>query len=104
MAICNIIDDPGRTLGLSPLHVVPVPVFTEHARANQLAPQVGRVLLSISSQVKRSLVSVLVWPRSRGRSPVLAAGARPEQGEPSGGAVGALPRSGGVGPCTHVPP
>jgi hypothetical protein len=38
--------DPGRTLGLSPLHVVPVLVFTEHARANQLAPQVGRVLLS----------------------------------------------------------
>ncbi len=28
---------PGRTLGLSPLHVVPVLVFTEHARANQLA-------------------------------------------------------------------
>jgi AAA domain/Nuclease-related domain len=38
--------DPGRTLGLSPLHVVPVLVFTEHTRANQLAPQVGRVLLS----------------------------------------------------------
>jgi hypothetical protein len=38
--------DPGRALGLSPLHVVPVLVFTEHARANQLAPQIGRVLLS----------------------------------------------------------
>jgi hypothetical protein len=38
--------DPGRALGLSPLHVVPVLVYTEHARANQLAPQIGRVLLS----------------------------------------------------------
>jgi hypothetical protein len=38
--------DPGQALGLSPLHVVPVLVFTEHTRANQLAPQIGRVLLS----------------------------------------------------------
>ena len=33
----------------------------------------------------------------------LAGAPRPEQGERTGGAVGALPRSRGVGPCTHVP-
>lgn len=38
--------DPGHALGLSPVHVVPVLAFTEHSRANELAPQVGRVLLS----------------------------------------------------------
>jgi AAA domain/Nuclease-related domain len=38
--------DPGRVLGLSPVHVLPVLVFAEHTRANELAPQVGRVLLS----------------------------------------------------------
>jgi type II secretory pathway pseudopilin PulG len=38
--------DPGQALGLSPVHVVPVLVFTEHSRANEFAPQVGRVLLS----------------------------------------------------------
>ena len=37
---------PGRAVGLSPIHVVPVLVFTAHERANELAPQVGRVLLS----------------------------------------------------------
>src|SRR5690349_9814902 len=37
---------PGQALGLSPVHVLPVLVFTEHTRANQLAPQAGRVLLS----------------------------------------------------------
>src|SRR5919112_1476172 len=33
-----------------------------------------------------------------------AGGVRPEHGERAGGAVGALPRSIGVEPCTHVPP
>lgn len=37
---------PGRAVGLSPIHVVPVLVFTGHQHANVLAPQVGRVLLS----------------------------------------------------------
>ena len=38
--------DPGLDVGLSPIHVQPVLVFTRHERANALAPQVGRVWLS----------------------------------------------------------
>ena len=37
---------PGRAVGLSPIHVVPVLVFTEHPHANRPDPRVGRVQLS----------------------------------------------------------
>lgn len=37
--------DPGLDVGLSPIHVLPVLVFTNHARANTLAPRIGPVWL-----------------------------------------------------------
>lgn len=46
---------PGRAVGLSPIHVVPVLVFTGHSHANRLDPRVGRVQLSTI----RSLPSLL---------------------------------------------
>ncbi|MDQ3153315.1 MAG: UvrD-helicase domain-containing protein, partial [Actinomycetota bacterium] len=46
---------PGRAVGLSPIHVVPVLVFTGHPYANRFAPRIGRVLMSTI----RSLPSLL---------------------------------------------
>jgi hypothetical protein len=46
-----VTSDPGRALGLSPLHVVPVLVFTAHEQANQPEPRIGRVLLCSLGQL-----------------------------------------------------
>lgn len=38
--------DPGLDVGLSPTNITPVLVFTNHHRANTVAPQIGRVWMS----------------------------------------------------------
>jgi hypothetical protein len=38
--------DPGVATGLSPIHVLPVLVFTKHPHANQRLPRVGRVWMT----------------------------------------------------------
>ncbi len=38
--------DPGLDVGLSPINITPVLVFTRHHHANTVAPQVGRVWMS----------------------------------------------------------
>jgi hypothetical protein len=55
LRLVNAIDDlleevtgsgPGVAVGLSPVHVMPVLVFTNYAQANRRAPRIGRVRMS----------------------------------------------------------
>lgn len=43
--------DPGLDVGLSPINITPVLVFTRHHHANTVAPEVGRVWLSTLSHL-----------------------------------------------------